>query len=59
MAQWAISPKPGAELTIVDEQPQTMEDGATVQRFKTKNGKIFARRVEKSGLVKWFMQLDS
>jgi hypothetical protein len=59
MAKWAISPKPSAELTIVDEEPTQMDDGATVQRFKTKSGVIFARRVEASGLVKWFLQLEA
>lgn len=58
MSKWAISVKPSAVLELVDAEPQTMDDGATVQRFKTVNGIIYARRVEPTGLVKWFLQVE-
>lgn len=58
MSKWVISVRPSAELQIVDMEPQTMDDGATVQRWRTKNGVIFAKRVESSGLVKWFQQVE-
>jgi len=58
MPRWAISPQPGAALQKVDPEPVQTGDGATVQRFTTKNGKIFAKRIERTGLVKWFLQLE-
>ena len=58
MNKWVISVRPSAELQIVDMEPTVMDDGATVQRWKTTTGKVFAKRVESSGLVKWFQQVE-
>lgn len=58
MAKWAISPAPSADVEPIDAEPQELDDGAKVQRFRTRFGKVFAKRTEATGLVKWFMQLQ-
>jgi len=52
--RWFAVTKPSAELTAIDPAPVQRGDGATWQRFKTPNGKIFAQVIHQSGLPIWF-----
>lgn len=58
MSEWAISVKPSAMLESLDQEPLELSDGALVYRFKTKAGIEYAKRVELSGLVKWFQKVE-
>ena len=53
---WRTTTKPSADLTPVDLDPVTLEDGSTRQIFQTRFGKRFARVVEPNGFILWFVE---
>lgn len=50
---WVVSNPPHADLTPVDTVPVIGVNGASMQRFSTKYGKLFLRVIEKDGFAYW------
>jgi len=58
VAKWQLEAKPKAELDRVDEVPIPRTDGATTQRWRTKNGVIHVQVIFPNGRTEWWIQTE-